>query len=59
MGLDLDPDVHVRVLGTTAETRLLVLPQRPGGTEGWSQDRLADIVTRESMIFVALVPTPE
>lgn len=57
--MGLDPDVHARVLDTVAETRFLVLPQRPGDTEGWSQDRLADIVSRESMIGVALDPPPE
>lgn len=58
MGLDLPPEVGVRVWDTTAETRFLVLPLRPGGTEDWSEDQLAEIVTRDSMIGVALVPTP-
>lgn len=58
MGLVLDPDVEVRVWDTTAETRFLVLPQRPKGTEGWAAEQLADLVTRESMIGVAFVPTP-
>jgi len=58
MGLTLDSGVDVRVWDTTAETRFLVLPLRPEGTEGWSAERLADLVTRESMIGVALVPNP-
>lgn len=58
MGLVLDPEVEVRVWDTTAETRFLVLPQRPKGTEGWTEEQLADLVTRESMIGVAFVPTP-
>ena len=58
MGLVLDPDVEVRVWDTTAETRFLVLPLRPKGTEGWTEEQLAELVTRESMIGVAFVPTP-
>jgi len=58
MGLDLDPSVRVKVWDTTAETRFVVLPMRPEGTDGWSEDQLAELVTRESMIGVALVPTP-
>jgi nitrile hydratase len=55
MGLDLDGDVALRIWDTTAETRYLVLPLRPTGTEDWSEEQLAAIVTRESMIGVALV----
>jgi len=58
MGLDLDPEVEVRVWDTTAETRFVVLPLQPDATKGWSEDQLAEIVTRESMIGVALVPSP-
>ena len=58
MGLELPEDVRVRVFDTTAETRYLVLPRRPEGTEGLSEDELASLVTRESMIGVALVPAP-
>jgi nitrile hydratase len=58
MGLILDPEVEVRVWDTTAETRFLVLPLRPEGTEGWTEEQLAELVTRESMIGVAFVPTP-
>ncbi|HYC57419.1 MAG TPA: nitrile hydratase subunit alpha [Candidatus Binatia bacterium] len=53
MGLDLPSDVTVRVWDTTAETRYLVLPLRPQATEGWNEERLASIVTREAMIGVA------
>jgi nitrile hydratase subunit alpha len=55
MGLDLPESVAIRVWDTTAETRYMVLPVRPAGTEGWSEERLAEIVTREAMIGVALV----
>jgi nitrile hydratase len=53
MGLDLAPEVEVRVWDTTADTRYMVLPERPKGTEGWSEEQLAALVTRDSMIGVA------
>ena len=43
---------------STAETRFLVLPMRPAGTEGWSEDKLADLVTRDSMIGTGLPLNP-
>ncbi|MGB0967354.1 MAG: nitrile hydratase subunit alpha [Halocynthiibacter sp.] len=49
-GVKLEADVAVRVWDSTAELRYLVVPQRPAGTEGWNQDQLAAIVTRNSMI---------
>jgi nitrile hydratase len=55
MGLELPDGVAVRVWDTTAETRYMVLPLRPAGTGGWSEERLAALVTREAMIGVALV----
>ena len=55
MGLDLPADVAIRVWDTTAETRYLVLPLRAEGTDDWSEERLAEIVTRESMIGVARI----
>jgi nitrile hydratase len=55
MGLELPDGVAVRVWDTSAETRYMVLPLRPAGTDGWSQERLAAIVTREAMIGVAMV----
>jgi len=55
MGLDLPTTTRIRVWDTTAETRYIVLPLRPAGTEGWDEARLAGIVTREAMIGVAMV----
>jgi nitrile hydratase len=53
MGLDLAPDVEIRVWDTTADTRYMVLPEQPPHTLGWPEDKLAEIVTRDSMIGVA------
>jgi nitrile hydratase len=53
-GLTLPQTTEVRVWDSTAETRFLVLPMRPAGTEGWSEDQLAEIVTRDSMIGTGL-----
>jgi len=53
MGLDLAPQVEIRVWDTTADTRYMVIPERPGWTEGWSEEQLAKIVTKDSMIGVA------
>ncbi len=53
MGLVLPPEVEIRVWDTTADTRYMVLPARPPHTEGWSEERLAAIVTRDSLIGVA------
>jgi nitrile hydratase len=53
MGLDLPLTVEIRVWDTTADTRYMVLPQRPPETAGWPEDKLADIVTRDSLIGVA------
>jgi nitrile hydratase len=52
-GLELDPDVELRVLDSTADIRYLVVPQRPEGTEDMTEDELATLVTRDSMIGVA------
>ena len=49
-GVALDPSVKVRVWDSTAELRYLVIPERPKGTEGWSAEQLAAIITRDSMI---------
>ena len=57
-GLELSDEVEVRVWDSTAELRYLVLPERPSGTEGMSEDALAALVTRDSMIGVAKVPPP-
>ena len=53
MGLDLPAEVEIRVWDTTADTRYMVLPHRPAHTVGWSEDELAAIVTRDSLIGVA------
>jgi nitrile hydratase len=52
-GLELDPNVEVRVWDSSAEVRYLVLPQRPEGTEGMGEDDLAALVSRDSMIGTA------
>jgi len=56
-GVDLSPDIEVRVHDSTADMRYIVIPNRPDGTEGWSQDQLAELVTRDSMIGTGL-PKP-
>jgi nitrile hydratase len=48
--------VEIAVSDSTAMVRYLVLPRRPGGTEGYSEDQLADLVTRDTMIGVAVIP---
>jgi len=53
-GVTLPPDTHIRVWDSTAETRFLVLPMQPPGTDGWSEARLAELVTRDSMIGTGL-----
>jgi nitrile hydratase len=58
MGLDLPPQVQIRVWDTTADTRYMVLPEQPRGTEGWSEDKLVALVTRDSMIGVARLGAP-
>lgn len=57
-GTNLPDDVEVRVHDSTAAMRYLVLPMRPVGTEDFDEDALADLVTRDAMIGVALVATP-
>jgi nitrile hydratase subunit alpha len=52
-GVELEPDVELRVLDSTADVRYLVVPRRPEGTEGLTEDELAALVTRDSMIGVA------
>ena len=53
-GLELPEDTEIRVWDSSAEVRYLVLPERPRGTDGWSEDELASIVTRDCMIGTAL-----
>jgi nitrile hydratase len=55
MGLTLDDDVEIRVWDSVSEIRYLVLPERPAGTDGMSEEQLAAIVTRDSMIGVAKI----
>ena len=50
--------VAIRVHDSTADMRYMVLPMRPAGTEGWEEERLAALVTRDSMIGVALPTAP-
>ena len=57
-GLALPEDVEVRVWDSTAEVRYLVVPQRPAGSEGLDEAALADLVSRDSMIGVALARAP-
>jgi nitrile hydratase len=54
-GTVLDDDVAIRVHDSTSELRYLVVPQRPAGTDGWSADELAAIVSRDAMIGTRLV----
>ena len=55
MGLKVADDVKIRVWETSAETRYIVIPQRPDKTAGWTEAQLAEVVTREAMIGVAVV----
>ncbi len=57
-GLELADSVQVRVWDSTAELRYMVLPERPAGTEGWTEDALALLVTRDAMIGVTKVVVP-
>jgi nitrile hydratase len=57
-GLDVGAEVEVRVWDSTAEVRYLVLPERPAGTDSWTEDELAALVTRNAMIGVAHVSAP-
>ena len=58
-GLDLDPDVEVRVYDSSADMRYLVIPERPPGTEYMSEAELASLVTRDSLIGVTKPRPPE
>ncbi|MBB6410448.1 nitrile hydratase subunit alpha [Mesorhizobium sangaii] len=57
-GLTLPTTKKIRVWDSTAELRYLVVPMRPDGTEGWSEERLADLVSRDAMIGTALARQP-
>jgi nitrile hydratase len=58
MGLAVGDEIEVRVWDSTAELRYLVLPERPAGTEGFGEEQLAALVTRDAMIGVAKVAAP-
>jgi nitrile hydratase len=58
-GAKLPPDTEIRIWDSTAETRFLIVPMRPEGTEGWSEEGLAQLVTRDSMIGTGLPKSPE
>jgi len=58
-GLNLSEKIQIRVHDSTADMRYIVLPMRPAGTEGWSEDRLAALVNRDSMIGVAVPKAPK
>jgi nitrile hydratase subunit alpha len=57
-GVILPADVEIRVWDSTAETRYLVVPMRPAGTDGWSEEKLAGLVTRDSMVGTGLARAP-
>jgi nitrile hydratase len=57
-GVELPPEVEVRVWDSSAEVRYLVVPMRPAGTDGWTEDALAALVTRDSMIGTAVPAAP-
>lgn len=57
-GVTLPPSTDIRVWDSTAETRFLVVPMRPAGTESWSEAQLARLVTRDSMIGTGLPKNP-
>ena len=57
-GLDMGDDVEVRVVDSSADLRYLVLPRRPDGTDDMSEEQLAELVTRDSMIGVAVAKEP-
>jgi nitrile hydratase len=58
-GVALPAETQVRIWDSTAETRFLVLPMRPAGTENWSEEQLAALVTRDSMVGTGLPKSPE
>jgi nitrile hydratase len=58
-GVHLPASTSIRVWDSTAEVRYLVIPQRPAGTEGWSEEALAALVTRDAMIGTGLARNPE
>ena len=59
VGVTLPAETDVRVWDSTAETRFIVLPPRPAGTAGWTEEQLAALVTRDCMIGTGLPRRPE
>jgi nitrile hydratase len=57
-GVTLPDTTKIRVWDSTSEMRYLVLPMRPAGTEGWSEEKLAELITRDSMIGTGLPRQP-
>lgn len=57
-GVTLPASTQIRVWDSTAETRFIVVPRRPAGTDGWSEERLANLVTRDAMIGTGLALDP-
>jgi nitrile hydratase len=57
-GTDIPAGKEVRVWDSTSEMRYLVIPERPAGTEGWSEEQLADLVTRNAMVGVEVLKGP-
>jgi nitrile hydratase len=53
-GTQIPDDVEIRVVDSTADYRWMVLPMRPKGTEGWSAEKLASIITRDALVGVAV-----
>lgn len=58
-GVSVPENTEVRVWDSTAEVRYLVIPERPQGTEGWSEEKLTELVTRNSMIGTGMALNPE
>lgn len=58
-GTVLPESTRIRIWDSTAEIRYLVIPERPAGTQGWSEEQLADLVTRDAMIGTALAKAPQ
>jgi nitrile hydratase len=58
-GTEVDDELEVRVWDSNSEVRYLVVPQRPEGTEGWSEEQLAELVTRNAMIGVERAQRPD
>lgn len=57
-GLDIDPSKEIKTWDSSAQIRWFVVPERPAGTDGFSEEQLADLVTPESMMGVAIVKPP-